>query len=384
MSHQDIKWKPDEIIVNRKVKNDPATISFIEKCPGVSVNYVSSALPKDVINASNILKNANPGMLNTILAGKKVVFLTSATNNVDKFEIPDDRLTCPHFYKLKLASNGCYYKCDWCYLKLTYRAAFPYISVYVQYEKIKEQILKLIRSVSIPVMFNAGELADSLSMEHLTGAMRDFIPWFAGVGNGYLFLLTKSDNVDEILELPHNRHSVITWSMNNEVVSRKFEIGAPSFHRRLEAAHKVQRAGYPLRIRIDPIVPFPGWKETYRDTMKIIFERVAPERITLGTLRFEEQFYKIRNSIFSTGPEIPKLMERMKPMFEPKIFGESKRPKIGKYSFTEDERIMIFNSVIQEIRKYSNCPIALCKESNTVWKALGMDSSQCQCVCQYN
>jgi spore photoproduct lyase len=107
-------------------------------------------------------------------------------------------------------------------------------------------------------MYNSGELADSLALEHLTRAGREFIPWFGRTDNGYLFMLTKSDNVEEILDLPHNGHTIIAWSMNNEMVSQKFEIGAPPFKRRLKAAQKVQKSGYRLRIRLEPIVPFHG------------------------------------------------------------------------------------------------------------------------------
>jgi spore photoproduct lyase len=101
---------------------------------------------------------------------------------------------------LKLASNGCFYQCDWCYLKLTYRAAFPFITVRVQYDKIKRQIEKRLDEMNLSIIFNSGELADSLAMEHLTKAGREFIPWFGKTENGYLFMLTKSDNVDAILD----------------------------------------------------------------------------------------------------------------------------------------------------------------------------------------
>jgi len=60
------------------------------------------------------------------------------------------------------------------------------------------------------VIFNTGELADSLSMEHLTRAAWEFIPWIGNTENGYLFMLTKSDNVDDILDLPHNNRTIIT------------------------------------------------------------------------------------------------------------------------------------------------------------------------------
>jgi len=376
------QWKPGEIIVHEQIKNDPSTVYFLNQCPNIPVKYIKSSAPVEIVRTSDILRNTNKGMLNSILAGKRVVLIAPAGNVVDIFTIPDDRFVCPHFERLKLASNGCFYMCDWCYLKLTYRAQFPFITVRVQYDKIKQQIQKRLSQSDTPIIFNSGELADSLSMEHLTGAMREFIPWFGQSNNGYLFLLTKSDNVDDILDLPHNDHTIIAWSMNNEYVSQQFEIGAPSFDRRLEAAQKVQSAGYPLRIRLDPIVPFDGWQDAYSETIRDIFQKILPEKITVGTLRFEEGFYNMRQSIFITGPELPSMMDNMIPMFTPKIFAGLKKEKIGKYSYSENMRIDIFNFIISEIRKYSVSPIALCKESADVWNKVGLDLSRCQCVCQ--
>ena len=402
-----IQWRPAEIIVNQEVKDDPGTSYFLSQCPGIPVKYIGSSESKAVVQASDVLRNVADGMLNKVVAGKRVVFIAPCGNPVDEFKIPDDRFICPHFERLKLASNGCFYMCDWCYLKLTYRAQRPFITVRVQYYKVKQALQKRLNKASSPVFFNSGELADSLSMEHLTRAGQTFIPWFGQSRNGYLFMLTKSDNVDDILNLPHNGHTVIAWSMNNELVSQKFEIGAPSFDRRLEAARKVQQAEYPVRVRLDPIVPFEGWEKAYAGTIADIFQKVSPERITLGTLRFEEGFYKMgkkkdegmdegmENTIFTTGDDLPEMLGNMGPMFEPRIFEIKKKPKInkngkqrkqrekiGKYSFSEADRVKIFDFVIQEIRKYSECPIALCKESAEVWNYLWLDLSKVQCVCQ--
>ncbi len=377
-----IQWTPAEIIVHQQVKDDPDTLYFLSQCPGVPVKYIDSGKSKEVVQASTILTNAPPGILTKVLAGKSVVFIAPAGQAVDDFTIPDNRLMCPHFKRLKLASNGCFYRCDWCYLKLTFRGQRPFISVRVQYDKIKRSLQRTLAATGSPIFFNSGELADSLSMEDLTRAGQTFIPWFGQRENGYLFMLTKSDNVDDILNLPHNGHTVIAWSMNNELISQKFEIGAPSFERRLEAARKVQQAGYPLRLRLDPIVPFDGWKKAYAATIADIFQKVTPERITLGTLRFEEGLYNMRESIFTTGNDLPKMLGNMGPMFEPKIFEGKKRPKIGKYSFSEAERVKIFDFIIKEVQKYSSCHIALCKESASVWNQLGLDLSKMRCVCQ--
>jgi spore photoproduct lyase len=376
------EWKPKEIIVHERVRHDPVTTHLIEQCPKIPVTYISNGMPKKIVECSEILRHSGNSMLDKIIAGKQVLYIAPATGVVDVFTMPDNRMICPHFDRLKLASNGCFYQCAWCYLKLTYRAVFPFITIRAQYDKIKEQLHKRLSRTNTPVIFNSGELADSLSLEHLTRAGREFIPWFSNSENGYLFMLTKSDNVNGILNLPHNNRTIIAWSMNNADVSKKYEIGAPSLERRLAAALKVQKAGYPVRIRIDPIIPFQGWQEAYAETIARIFSKIAPERVTLGTLRFEEGFYNMRNTIFTSGPDMSKFMEEMEPMFPPKLFAGMKKPKSGKYSFTEDKRAEIFGFAINEIRKYSNCRIALCKESSNVWAKLGMPLSKCSCVCQ--
>ena len=376
-------WVPREIIINEQIKNDSATLRILKRCAGVPIKCVENGQNTEIVRASETLRNANGSMLAKILAGKSVMYVAPAGSAVDAFDMPDTRMMCPHVDRLKLASNGCFYQCDWCYLKLTYRAAFPFITVRVQYDQIKEQIQKRINRTTAPVLFNSGELADSLALDHITGAGREFIPWFGTTKNGYLFMLTKSANVNDILNLHHNKHTIVTWSMNEASVSRRFEIGAPSLEHRLGAAEKVQSAGYPVRIRLDPIVPYEGWRDGYAETIRKIFDRISPERVTIGTLRFEEGFFKMRHSLLTSGAELSNLLSGMVPMFPAKQFAGTKRPKIGKYSLGEDQRTEIFGFIIDEIRKYSDIPIALCKESREVWNRLGMDVAKCQCVCQF-
>jgi len=205
-------WKTKEIVVNNKVKDDPTTVHILKQCKDSLISYVNDGKPKTIINTSKILSSSSPKMLDKIIAGKEVLYIAPAGDAVDVFRMPDDRMLCPHFDRLKLASNGCFYKCDWCYLKLTYRAAFPYICVHVEYDKIEKQLTTRLSKVNgKSVIFNSGELADSLSMNHITRAGEAFIPYFAKSPNGYLFMLTKSDNVDGILDLEHNQHTIIAW-----------------------------------------------------------------------------------------------------------------------------------------------------------------------------
>jgi spore photoproduct lyase len=118
-----------------------------------------------------------------------------------------------------------------------------------------------------------------------------------------------------------------------------------SFERRLQAARKLQDAGYRIRIRLDPIVPIPDWETAYGDTIRRIFEKVNPESVTMGTLRFEEGFHKMRNTFFQS-QELVNIVNGMVPMFLPKLFPGTKRPKSGKYSFLEGKRAEIFSYAI--------------------------------------
>jgi len=379
------KWKPAEIMIHPKVIDDPIAES-LHKRYGKLQRNVPTGRSTDIVQASHVLVKGAP-LLKTIEKGKTVVYVGPAGKAVDDFNIPDNRMICPHFSRIKWASNGCFYRCDWCYLKGTYRANQPYIAVRVQYDKMEAQLQKRLEEADGPLLFNSGEMADSLSLDGLTRAAEHFIPWFAKQKKGYLFLLTKSANVNRILDLPHGKHTIVAWSMNAPEVSKMFEVGAPTFKRRLEAALRVQDAGYRVRIRLDPIVPIDGWPEMYARAIDDIFRTIAPERITLGTLRFEAQFYRARRRIVSDA--LLKQMANMKPMFRDKKFTVPKgnkmvtRTKSGKYSFSEKERTDIFGFAIGEIRKHSKkIPIALCKESAGVWNALGLDLSRCKCVCQ--
>ena len=50
-------WKPKEIIVHETVKDDPITNFFLDQCRQVPVKHISSGKAKDIVEASDILRN---------------------------------------------------------------------------------------------------------------------------------------------------------------------------------------------------------------------------------------------------------------------------------------------------------------------------------------
>lgn len=378
-------WQPSEIIINTRVLDDPITQHILAQCPGVPVIHVADSKSETIKAASSILQRTAQEMLPQIQAGKLILHIAPCGNDVvDSFEIEDARMMCPEFDRLKFASNGCFYNCDWCFLKATYRTMQNYITVRVEYDKIKEQLTKRLSKATGPIMFNTGEMADSLALDHLTLFSQNFVPWFAQQPNGYLYLLSKSTNVDGLLEQrgKHQEHTIATWSINNAFVSDQFEIGAPTFSERLRAAKRVQDAGYPVRLRLDPIVPIQNWKHFYAGTIRSIFEVLTPDKITLGTLRFEENLYNMRNTIF-VRQQLKDLAATMTGML-PAQPNRSGKTSEGKWSFPTEQRVELFRFALAEIKKYSaTIPVALCKESDEVWGEVGLDLKQCECVCKF-
>ena len=76
-----------------------------------------------------------------------------------------------------------------------------------------------------------------------------------------------------------------------------------TFEGRLKAAGKVQEDGCQVRVRLEKIIPFNGWREIYAEKIKKISKKVLPERQTIATLRFEEGFYKMGNTLASSQPQ---------------------------------------------------------------------------------
>ncbi len=87
-----------------------------------------------------------------------------------------------------------------------------------------------------------------------------------------------------MLELEPTPQVVFSWSVNAEEVAARWEHGTPLPSQRFEAARRMKAAGWPVRFRLDPMVPYDGWRSGYEAAIREI-NGVAPEMVTLGALR---------------------------------------------------------------------------------------------------
>ena len=309
--------------------------------------------------------------LNKVLNKKETKFVRqigdgSIIKRFDKTPPPvkPTDVVCPHFFELKWAT-GCPFDCSWCYLKGTLRflpqKAKPKVK---DYGKIESHLRAFL---SLPghrgEILNTGELADSLMCENSGRPFSNFIiPLFEAQDRHKVLFLTKATNVKNLLGITPHKQVIISFSLNAEKVARKWEKGAPKISERIEAAKKVVQPGYETRIRIDPMIPIPGWEEHYIKLVDQIFEKIEPERITLGSLR------GLQSTINGS-----KDRSWLKYLSESSNWGK-------KVAFST--RCQMYSAVIDHLfKRYHYTNVALCKETKAMWQKLGMDYKNIKCNC---
>ena len=286
---------------------------------------------------------------------------------IEQFQHPIGR--CAKFYKLT-AYNSCNFWCEYCYLYLTFRTQ-PVSTHFINYEKMYDEIIKFDRS-KIPKslrVLNLGELGDPLAVDYITGFAKQIIPFMPEhASRTRLLFLTKSDCVDEILPLNHGGQSIISFSVNTDAVFQQLEHRTASPDSRLIAAAKVQKAGYEVRLRIDPVIYYSTWEKDYIALVEKIFEYVQPTRITIGEYRPSNG---LANHISARFPESPLLK------INKSLVREGK-----KLRYPKNLRVKMFKTIIEAIKKHKNdINIALCKEQPEIWKALGLGMKGLSCNC---
>lgn len=173
--------------------------------------------------------------------------------------------------------TGCQGICEYCYLH-TQMGKKPYTRIYVNIEEILAKSKKYIeeRKPDITV-FEAAATSDPLPVEAFTGALARAIEFFAQEEFGRLRFVSKFANVDSLLDLDHQQHSRIRFSINSYHVIKRYEHRTPRLAERLDALAKITEAGYPSGVIIAPVVLYDGWQNDYLHLLKDMRSRIKPD-----------------------------------------------------------------------------------------------------------
>lgn len=169
-------------------------------------------------------------------------------------------------YQLPLVS-GCMGQCEYCYLN-TRLGDKPFIKVHVNIDEILKQAEKNIdeRQPEITI-FEGAATSDPVPIEPYTHSLEKTIMFMGKNNNARFRFVTKYNDVDSLLNLEHNGHTEIRFSLNTSEIIDKYENFTASRNKRIEAAVKVAEAGYPIGFLIAPVFIYKDWKEGYHDLL---------------------------------------------------------------------------------------------------------------------
>ena len=278
---------------------------------------------------------------------------------------------CCSYHKLVPISNGCPYFCTYCYLAFVYQNYAPFIKININYNTMFKQIRKALAGTGGKVSFNMGEMLDSLALDHITNLTTMLIPFFSSFTNGFLMLLTKSSNIDNLLAIKPNEQTIISWSLNAQEAIEQYELGTASAAERIKAAKLCQSHGYRIRFRIDPGILYPNWQAGYADLIRKALTAITPENITLGMLRLLPGHFRFAKQAY--GSRARKLCDH----------NFVKGAADGKLRYPPKERVEFYSFLIDAIRSFNkDVSISLCRETPEIWNTFKSccESKKCNCV----
>jgi len=248
-------------------------------------------------------------------------------------------------YQLPLVT-GCPGLCQYCYLNTTLGKK-PYLRVYVNIDEIlgraKEYIVSRLPEETV---FEGAATSDPLPVEPLTGVLARTIGFFGEQEKGRFRFVTKFANVESLLQVPHMGHTRFRFSINARSVIESFEQGAPRLVQRIEAAAKVERAGYPTGFLIAPIIKYDGWQEEYREIFSRLKDYFGPGRSLTLELISHRFTKRAKTNILEVFPETTLPMEESERKFKFGQFG------YGKYIYPPETMAQVKAFMHEMIQEY--------------------------------
>jgi spore photoproduct lyase len=198
------------------------------------------------------------------------------------------------------------------------------------------------------------------------------IPFFARHPFARMVILTKSADVENLLDLDHGGRTILSWTVNAPEVARDFEEKTPAIMARIEAMRRCALAGYPVRAVLMPIVPVANWQEIYRRFMVTLLDSVPLSRITLGCICSYPQAQRLMELKLGKQNAISRLLDR----------GPAKSDD-GRLRFSHSTRKEVYRHLVACVRRQRpDLEISLCLEDESMFVSLDLQEGigRCNCV----
>ena len=258
-------------------------------------------------------------------------------------------------YDIILGSN-CTYRCHYCYLFGSHIKNVEF-AVYVDAKHMKQGMKKAVEdNAGKPITFNAGEHTDSLAFDPLTRLTRVLIPFVTTLPDAKMELRTKSAYVENLQGLIHRGKTTVAWSLApQQVIDSTEHSNAASFDERLKAMIKVQEWGYPVALKLDPVVPIEGWESHYEHMIARLAGDLNPDLIdhySVGVIRMSGKLKLLLAELFPDS------------IVNSLDYSDLRK---GKYTHKLEERIKIYLDILKLMDEaFPNLPFYISMEEREI------------------
>lgn len=202
---------------------------------------------------------------------------------------------------------NCLYDCRYCFLQGMYRSA--HYVLFVNYEDFAEAVVAHAADAAPgePAYFFSGYDCDSLALEPVSGFVRFMLPVFERHPNAWLELRTKSTQIRLLLERPPLANCIVAYTLTPAPLAAAVEHRAPETAARLRALERLGAHGWPLGLRLDPLLHSPRYRDHYRQLMEAITSRLRPEwihSVSVGVFRMPQTYFRNLERLYPADPLI--------------------------------------------------------------------------------
>ena len=170
---------------------------------------------------------------------------------------------------------NCLYDCRYCFLQGMYRSA-NYV-LFINYEDFLDEMDSFVMP-GRQTWFFSGYDGDSLALEPVTGFAASILPWFEQRPDAWLELRTKSTQTGSLLSRNPLPNIVTAFSFTPEPVWKATEHRVPTVEKRARAMTQLARAGWPIALRIDPLIWHHGYEKHYGELFLQLFRQLGHKR----------------------------------------------------------------------------------------------------------
>ena len=143
--------------------------------------------------------------------------------------------------------------------------------------------------------FFSGYDCDSLALDSISDFTDNFLPFFEINPNALIELRTKSTQIKSLLKRSPINNCVIAFSFTPNKISSSLEHKTPSVARRLEAILQLQKMGWQIGLRFDPLIYTETFIDEYNELFNDIFSKIDLElvhSVSLGGFRLPKSYFR--------------------------------------------------------------------------------------------